>query len=325
MMAIFNLRKSEELRNKLTREQQKKIQKLYKELYEDVSKQLKRIGNAGDRLERIRLMMLQRDIKSNYRKITDEIEKGITSSITDMSRAVVEDTREFLKKCGYYDVEGAFSYVPDNIARRIVTGQVYSGNWTLSKAIWGHTQDFNDKLSYIVGQGTASGKSAYEIAEDLEKYVNPTKRKASREIKFQKYKRDANGKFLLDEKGNRIPDGRSRTFYFGDVDYNAQRLARTMISHAYQQAFEVVNKNDPFVTEYIWHSSGQHGRTCQLCLERDGQHFKKDELPLDHPNGMCTFEAYIPYTMMEISNKIAAWYNSPSGTYPDLDLYAQDF
>lgn len=321
----FKLNKSEQMRNKLVRDQQLLIKKLYTEMYDDASKQLRKMGKSSDIIQRTRLQMIQRDIKTNIVRINAEIEGNLTTSITDMSRVVVEDTRKFLKECGFVDVEGAFSYVPDNITRRIVLGEVYEKGWSLSSAIWGHTNNFNEKLSYIIAQDSISGKSALEIAEDLEKYVNPDVRKHSRKIQFQQYKRDANGKFVLDENGNRIPTGRKHTFYFGDVDYNAQRLARTLISHAYQQAFETVNKNDPFVTEYVWHSSGQHGRTCSLCLDRDGKHFKKDELPLDHPNGMCMFEAYIPYTMTEISDRLAAWVNSPAGTDPALDRYAAEF
>lgn len=123
------------------------------------------------------------------------------------------------------------------------------------------------------------------------------------------------------------------SFYFGQVDYNAQRLARTMISHAYQQSFENVNRNDPFVIGYRWLTSNFHGRVCDICRERaeTDQYdlgtgvFPKDALPLDHPNGMCTFEAVMPDDMKTIAQKIGMWYNSPVGTYPEIDRYVLDF
>lgn len=40
---------------------------------------------------------------------------------------------------------------------------------------------------------------------------------------------------------------------------------------------------------------------------------------------MCTFEAVIPDSMSTISDKIGKWYQSPSGTYPDIDNYVLDF
>lgn len=320
----FDLKSAEEIRRTLTKKQEKQIYQLYLDMYKDVSKKLKKIGKYS-KLEKVQLIMLKREIEQQIKQIDKELKTGIKNSVRDTSRVVVEDTRKFLSKCGFKDIEQAFYYVPDTIVKRIVSGDVYKGDWTLSKAIWGHTRDFNIKLERIIANGTKYGKSAYEIARDLEQYVNPQQIKKSKVIKFKQYKRDSKGKFVLDKDGNRIPEGRQKTFYFGNVDYNAQRLARTMISHAYQQSFEMVNKNDPFVKGYIWHSSGQHGRTCQLCLSRDGRLFQKDELPLDHPNGMCTFEAYIPDDMSTIADKIGKWYSSPVGTYPDIDKYALDF
>lgn len=323
-MDKFNLKSADEIRNSLTLSQEKQIYQLYDDMYNDISKTIKRMGK-NNTLQKIQLILIKREIEGQIKQIGDEIQTGIIGNITQTSRAVVEDTRKFLKRCGFENIENAFHYVPDTIVKRIVSGDVYKGNWTLSKAIWGHTNDFNIKLTRIIAEGTKYGKSAYDVAKDLEMYVNPSKTKKSKVIKFQKYMRNSKGKFILDKNGNKIPDGRERKFYFGNVDYNAQRLARTMISHAYQQSFEMVNENDPFVTGYIWHSSGQHGRTCQLCLDRDGKIFKKNELPLDHPNGMCTFEAYIPDSMDEIAKKIGMWYQSPVGTYPELDRYALDF
>ena len=303
---IFELRTANEIRENISRKQQKKLYKLYLEVYNNIVKDLKKMKGETAGIQEISLRVLQRDLRQYIQDIHTEMEKEIINNMTDVSRKVVEDTRDFLKKLGFHDVEGAFSYVPREITNRIVNGQIYAGNWSLSQTIWGHTNNFNDKLSYIVAKGTAQGKSAYDIAKDLEKYVNPAVAKKSRVIEFE-------------------VNGKKEKFYFGNVDYNAQRLARTMVSHAYQQTFQLVNEKDPFVKDYVWISSLQHGRTCSLCFERHGKHFKKDELPLDHPNGMCTFEAYIPHSMNEISDKIAKWYSSPAGTFPELDEYAKTF
>ena len=36
--------------------------------------------------------------------------------------------------------------------------------------------------------------------------------------------------------------------------------------------------------------------------------FPKDKLPLDHPNGMCTFEPVMLYDDEEIAELVADWY-----------------
>lgn len=314
----FSLKHAEEVRTSTTAQMQKNILRMYEELYKKVSARVAGMENGN--VQKQNLILLQRDIKGWIRQLNDEIQQGVVGDMRIVSNAVVEDTREFLKQCGFRetDIHDAFSYVPEQIIRNIINGNVYQEGWTLSGAIWGYNKQTQDALNKIISIGTAQGKSAYEIAKDIEQYVNPGARKPSRIISSWRY-----------ENGERVQD----KFRFGKVDYNAQRLARTLISHAYQQSFQHVNKNDPFVTGYRWLTSNFHGRICPLCTERATSDnygmgagvFPKDELPLDHPNGMCTFEAVIPDSLTEIARKIGEWYRAPIGTFPEIDRYAQDF
>ena len=104
------------------------------------------------------------------------------------------------------------------------------------------------------------------------------------------------------------------------VDYSAQRLARTMVSHAYQQSFVKTTQKNPFVTKYKWVSSGG-ARMCEICAARDGVEYSKTDLPLDHPNGMCTFIAVIEDSMTDIADRIADW--ALGGSDPELDTFAR--
>lgn len=318
MAQKFSLKHAEEVRTSTTAQMQKNILRMYEELYKKVSARV--AGMESGNAQKQNLILLQRDIKGWIRQLNDEIQQGVVGDMRIVSNAVVEDTREFLKQCGFRetDIHDAFSYVPEQIIRNIINGNVYQEGWTLSGAIWGYNKQTQDALNKIISIGTAQGKSAYEIAKDIEQYVNPGARKPSRIISSWRY-----------ENGERVQD----KFRFGKVDYNAQRLARTLISHAYQQSFQHVNKNDPFVTGYRWLTSNFHGRVCPICTERATSDnygmgagvFPKDELPLDHPNGMCTFEAVIPDSLTEIARKIGEWYRAPIGTFPEIDRYAQDF
>ena len=67
------------------------------------------------------------------------------------------------------------------------------------------------------------------------------------------------------------------------VDYNAQRLARTAVNHAFQQAQKRSCEKNPYVEGIRWISSNIHGRTCPICSDRDGEVFMVKDLPLDHP------------------------------------------
>ena len=48
------------------------------------------------------------------------------------------------------------------------------------------------------------------------------------------------------------------------------------------------------IIEYLEYNSAHSARTCEMCADRDGQIYKKDDVPLDHPNGNCYMTVYIP-------------------------------
>lgn len=310
-MGEFILKNAEQVRTTTTMQMQKEIKKMYEQLYKNVTKKVGQMGNSN--IQKQNLILLKRDIKNRIEQLNEDIKNGIIRSMNIVSNEVVEDTRTFLKQCGFKDedIHNAFSYVPDQVIRNIINGNIYQDGWTLSSAIWGYNKKTQDTINKIISIGTAQGKSALEIAKQLEQYVDPSAKKTAKTIQSWRY----------DKAGNKIKD----SVYFGRIDYNAMRLARTLISHAYQQSFETVNKNDPFVIGYRWLTSNFHGRVCDICRGREGHIFKKNELPLDHPNGMCTFEAVILDSMTDIAKKIGKWYESPIGTYPEIDKYAMDF
>lgn len=314
---LFSLKNAEQVRRSVTRKQQKKIRRMYADLYEQVQGKIKTVGE--NKLKKQNLFVIRKMIEDNIRALNNDLEKDVISNMTTVCNSVVEDTRSYLKRCGFDDIQDAFIYVPRQVVTSIKTGAIYQEGWTLSKAIWGYNKGTQSNLNRIIAIDTAQGKSAFKIAKDIESYVNPSARNKSRTISSWRY----------DKNGNKIHD----VFRFGKVDYNAQRLARTLTSHAYQQAFEMVNRDDPFVIGYRWLTSNFHGRVCEICRDRAETDsyglgigvFPKGELPLDHPNGMCTFEVVFDKTPKQIGELIDKWYESPIGTYPEIDKFASTF
>lgn len=296
MSGQLSLKTAEQERVRLTAAQQKQIQKLYENAAKEVSKQADKAPRVpSDALRKQYLNKLKEQLDEQFDKIQTELESSVKSNMKKTVEAAVSDNIDFLKKVGM-PIQGAFSQVPDDIVRSVATGQIYRGSWSLSKALWRNTKKTQSDVQIIVAQGIAQNKSAYDIAKDLEKYVDPAARK--------------------DWDWSKVYPGTARK-----VDYTAQRLARTMVSHAYQQAFVRTTQKNPFVTKYKWLSAGG-ARTCEICAARDGQLYSKTDLPLDHPNGMCTFVAVIEDSMLDISNRIADWVDGK----PDagLDLWAKD-
>jgi hypothetical protein len=242
---------------------------------------------------------LQKQLRQTSQEVSNEIYKKIKSNIYTVADAVVSDNVKWLADFGF-SVDGlnaAFSYVPDEIVRNLVTGQIYESGWSLSSRIWSDNEATLKDIYQVMAKGLAENKPIYEIAKDLESYVRPG-------AKLPWNLRMADGKKI----------------YKKQVDYNAQRLARTLVQHGYQQSFIATTQKNPFITEYIWRSNGS--RVCDLCKARDGVHYKKTELPMDHPNGMCTMEPVVAENMID---QLADWFNSPDGTYPEIDEFAGNF
>lgn len=291
----LNLRTAEQTRVQLTATQQKQIQKLYENAAKEVAKQAEKAPRVpSDALRKQYLNQLQKQLNEELDKIRGEIESTVKGNMKKTAEAVVGDNIDFLKEVGM-PVQGAFSHVPDEVVRAVATGQIYEGKWSLSRAIWKNTRRTQKDVQSVIAQGIAQNKSAYDIAKDLEKYVDPSAKK--------------------DWDWSKVYPGTAKK-----VDYSAQRLARTMVSHAYQQSFVRTTQKNPFVTKYKWVSAGG-ARTCEICAERDGVEYSKTDLPLDHPNGMCTFIAVIEDSMIDIADRIADW--ALGGPDPELDIFAR--
>lgn len=286
-MASINLQDGEQARLTITKEQEIEISKLYRQVYLDLKKQMESLppqgeGTTSQSLRKTYLNKLVKQLKEEYKAVGEGLEKQIKKGMQDTASTIVQANDDWLKKTGL-KIEGAYSFVPKDIVALLSTGKLYGGGWTLSKAIWGESQKHAHDIDKIVAAGVAANKSAYEIAKDLEKYVNPS---AKKEWNWSK-----------------VYPGTSKK-----VDYNAQRLARTMVSHAYQQSLLASTKFNPFVKGYRWRSAHTH-RTCEICNERDGQLYSADDLPLDHPNGMCTFIAELTGNMNSVADRLGDWAN----------------
>lgn len=286
---------AEEQRLKITQQQQAHIANLYRQAAKEVGKLAEKAPRVpSDAIRQQYLRTLQGQIEDQLKDIEGQLNSEIRSSMSSVTKATVAYAKAFLKENGL-PIKGAYSHVPADIVQSVASGQLYSGNWTLSKALWLHTAGTQQDVQSIVAQGIIQNKSAYDIAKDLEKYVDPDARK--------------------DWEWSKVYPGTSKV-----VDYNAQRLARTMVSHAYQQAFVRTTQKNPFVTKYKWDSAGGE-RMCEICEDRDGKLFDKDDLPLDHPNGMCTFTAVMD-DLETIGERLGDW--AAGKNDPELDKWAED-
>lgn len=293
---------AEEAKKSIMVEQQKEIAKLYEDWADDIAKQAEYYShkfNSSAYVSERYYKQLRRQLRKTSQEVSNEIYNKIKSNMYLISDEVVKSNVKWLKSFGFSEegLNATFSYVPKDTVERLVTGQIYKSGWSLSKRIWGDNEQTLKDIYQVMAKGIAEQKPIYDIAKDLESYVRPNARLPW---------------------NLRMADG--VRIYKKQVDYNAQRLARTLVQHSYQQSFISTTKDNPFILDYVWRANGS--RVCELCMSRDGVHYKKDDLPMDHPNGMCVMEPSIDKDMNE---KLADWFNSPDGTYPEIDEFATNF
>lgn len=284
-----------EARDEITKRQEREIRKLYNEWAREIkeqAKQLSKIGTVESANQSRELAQLYYQLRSASKQLTAEINTSVKDNVEYMANAVTRCNKRWLHSLGFTNasIDTKFSFVKDMAIRNIIAGKVYTSGYSLSNRLWQIGNDTMKDIYSIVAKGIAQKMSVYDITKLLEKYVRP----------------DA-----------KVP------FRFGVhsqvTDYNAQRLARTLIQHTYQQTLVALTKDNPFVNGYIWHATGAH--SCALCDERDGQVYSEYDLPLDHPNGMCTIEPSVD--LEKLIHEVSDWESGLGEMYDffqDLDF-----
>lgn len=287
--------------------QQKQIAALYEKWADKMAEEAKKYAgskNPSSALKAQQITQLEGALRKAGRQVANAVNKSVQQSMIRAAQSVVDNNAEWMKKLGFPEggISAAFSSVPTEIVQNIITGQVYEGGWSLAKSIWGDNEDTLSKAYEMIAGGIAENKSVYDIAKDLEQYVSPSAKKP----------------WNYTFKGVDKVTGKEKTYrvYPKKVDYNAQRLARTLSQHAYQQTMVAVNKDNPLVQKIKWHSTGS--RVCPICMERNGRLYDKNEVPMDHPNGMCILE---PVYDKDANKRLADWVNGKED--PALDAYAK--
>lgn len=203
---------------------------------------------------------------------------------------------EFWEAIGGQSFRDMFAVTPDSVLANLISGEIYKDNAGLSDRIWKAAGTFEKDIDYIVNRGIAAHQSTYDLAKALEQYVKP---RAKRSWDWGKVYPDLAGK---------------------QVDYNAQRLARTAINHAYFLSNVKVCTENPFVTAMHWDLSNAHDERqvipfgpdeCDDYAAHDEGlgvgNWKPEEIPLPHPQCLCAQWAVIPQSLEEIGDEIGRW------------------
>lgn len=292
-------------RNKITKRELRNIRKIYNEWAREIraeANRLRKLGTSSTLQEERALAKLYYELRNASKQITAEIDRSVRNGASDIGDVLVRTNKRWLESLGLST--NSFEYKFSNEKRRainkVLTGSIYKNFQGLNPRIWKITQGHEKDIYNIIARGMLEDKSIYEIAKDIEKYVNPKVRFPWSKI----YKDPTTGKIYS------FPVGSHK------IDYNAQRLVRTTLQHVYQEVLVEMTKDNPFVKGYLWIAAGSH--PCQLCLDRDGTIYTAANLPLDHPNGMCDIEPVIDKE--KAMEDIKGFYENPV-YYPKIQRF----
>ncbi|MBC8590618.1 phage head morphogenesis protein [Wansuia hejianensis] len=292
--------------SKLTLEQQKDLLDLFSEVIKELAKKAEK-SKSKSLNERWTLDYIK-ELERVKKELTKELNKSTRGFITKAARVGTETEQQIMFKMFKYagidpgeHFTEMFSQVQDKVVKDIINGNLYKDNKTLSSRIWNYGQEFEKDIQYVINRAILEKKSAIELAKDLEKYIKDPAKRGS-------------------DWGKCYPHLRNKK-----VDYNAMRLARTSINHAYQNSSIQSSNMNPFTEGIKWHSAMIHGRTCELCIERAITDqfglgigiFPIDQVPLDHPNGLCTMIPYIPKPLDTVTDELRNWLDGENNSILD--------
>ena len=319
---------SKKERDRITAEREKKLYQSFENMRKQIDEQIQTMNfsTVSEKVKRQQLEEIRHELQKQLQGHYNALEAGLKDDMVEVGESVLKESESFYADLNM-PIGMSITSFPVEVMNNIVNGSVYDEKWYLSRALWGDYTEKLDQINEVLTQGVGLNLSSLEIAKQLEQYVDPKAMTPSKTIVTPCLQDPVTGKLYSMDYVRRHPEKdwtgfteKNSYFRYGKVDYNAQRLARTLINHAYQQNVVHQAKANPFAKGVKWLASGGE-RMCEICEERDGKIYSPDDIPLDHPNGMCTFEVVTDLSMMEMSDVLAAWVNGESTDYDDA-LYA---
>ena len=250
------------------RTQKRMVNDLYKNIYRVTKKNIQKLGlhNSNDKLsvsDKTKLKILDKSLGKST-DISSELKSILYQNMQELCKTTIDEVEE---QTGI-KIQDEEEFIQD-IIDSVVLGLIYNTNWTLSDATDKISYELYDLVSEIIKDGIASGKSEEEIVEDILAVINPEAQNPSYENKRKK-----------------------RTIYTGKVDYPANRLVHTTLQHVYQKAIvnigTYINALEEGRVMIRW-ISALLPNTCDICEARHDNLYTPEDLPLDHPNGQCSF------------------------------------
>ena len=280
-------------------DQQRALQEEISQLYVQCAENLGRVADryGDDSLTGRQAIVLRKSMQRYTRQMWSEVESktraGAYASAgigIEAQASMLDDALHGIGITGKPSFMSVFGRTKDEAVASVLNGHIYAGKRAgLSKRIWNNEAMLNGQLESIISTAVAEGRSATQLARDLEAYVNP--------------------EAMMPDHWNDIYP---MPFSYA-VDYNAKRLAVTTLNHAYYQGTIMAARENPFAEFLHWELSSFHliYDVCDTYMEHDEGlglgNFSLDNAPLPHPFCRCTWYIDSSKSLDEIGQELGDW------------------
>lgn len=255
---------------KLNKKQEKELLKIYQELAKQLSSEITSCRtSSGDKY----LRELNEIVQANINKLNIKLSSTIKSNIETSSQiASSVDLTYYEAITDDVNIRAMFNSLvvstSSNTVKKLIQGKYYADGKTLDQRIWNITKSNAKDIDTLIKVNVARGANARKLAQQLDRYINPAKRIEAKTLEVIMNK---------------------------SISYQAQRLARTSITHVFSETTIENVKINPFNKGIKWNLSSSHYErqvkrdSPDICDEYAGRVFKPNEAPLQHPNCLCYF------------------------------------
>ena len=283
---------------RLSKKLQDEIKHIYSKIYLKGSVGV--FNSVGDKLVEKHIKTILKSLSMDILDIQDEIEDVTIEYLNEIAITANEPQVQMLFNLDKVYKLGLIVYfnklfdkVPAKATKKVLAGAMYADKLSMKRRIKRALKKNVKDLKYIAAIALRQGRSYDQVLKDLQIYLRVGKQKPLEWI-------------------NSYPKASTQ------IDYNVQRIAKTYASHVFQEAQKESCRRNPFVSGIKWLVSNSH-RVCPLCKTRDQVVYKIDELPTDHPNGLCTTIPVLEKELDLIGKELNEWVNGEAN--PKLDKW----
>lgn len=173
-------------------------------------------------------------------------------------------------------VDKSVNVTSKEIVEQMIKGQVYKDGMGLDSRLWHSVNASGQKIEDAITSCLAQGVGSAEASKTIAQFA-----KTGHHTWDKKKIREKLGSYYANKYGA------------SGLDYEALRLMRTTTTHMAQLSAINSHKVNPYSNAVIYHIGHAGSRTCAMCKERNGKKFKLEDVPLDHPNGLCWLEPFM--------------------------------